>query len=61
MDFSFYPDDLNRQLDGLQPINFSSVKQLPGLEARTDSATAASSAQTVGGVSLKLAYSAENA
>ncbi len=34
MDFSFYPDDLNRQLDGLLPINFSSVEQLPGLEAR---------------------------
>lgn len=33
MDFSF-SNGLNRQTDGLPPINFNSVEQPPGLEAR---------------------------
>ena len=32
MDFSF--SDLNLQLDGQLPINFTSVENLPGFEAR---------------------------
>ena len=32
MDFSF--SDLNLQLDGQLPINFNSVENLPGFEAR---------------------------
>ena len=32
MDFSFF--DLNLQLDGQLPINFNSVENLPGFEAR---------------------------
>ena len=43
MDFSF--SDLNLQLDGQLPINFNSVENLPGFEARA--AFTANSTETI--------------